>query len=60
MNKTRSDRALVLGVSTLWLTIPIIYGIDSIARSKKNQHISSHIDGRNHFSQQCLSFALAK
>lgn len=35
MNKTRSDRALVLGVSTLWLTIPMIYGIDSIARSKK-------------------------
>ncbi len=35
MNKSNYDTALVIGVETLWLIIPIIYGINCIMKSKK-------------------------
>ena len=35
MNKSNYDTALVIGVETLWLIIPIVYGINSIMKSKK-------------------------
>ena len=37
--KTRSDRSLVIGVTTLWLLIPIVYGIDILRSKKLNIHL---------------------
>tara|TARA_B100000035_G_scaffold315467_1_gene336612 strand:+ start:3271 stop:3921 length:651 start_codon:yes stop_codon:yes gene_type:complete len=38
MNKSPSDVALVLGVETLWLIIPIVYGINLTIKSKKRNY----------------------